>query len=112
MQAAFKEERYFIAVIEYKDDLAVGFEEYQDLVQEPFRDEGLKFGEAKQIEINGRPALQYVVSAVVENINATLLFTYVEGETYYGQLLCWTLRSKYSAAENEFNQIIYSIKGL
>lgn len=109
-----KQESYMIALIESKDDMVYSFEEWQSIVMESLLEslENEVVNKPDLVEIKGNPAIQYVITGTIDNLNITYLATYINGPNYYGQLLCWCLKSEYNNKEDEYKQIINSIVGL
>lgn len=108
------QEKYMIALIESKMDLDYNFEEWLEFTKEVMLESVTndKLSKPVEVSVNGYPAIQYVLSGTVDKVNVTYLLTYVDGENNYGQILCWSLKSKYQDAEDEFKEITQSVKGI
>src|SRR5699024_2193606 len=108
-----KNEKYFITLMETKEDFDdFSLKGYFDLVTEPFLSSLDKYeqGEVKEITINGNDALQYTLEASLDNIIVVYLVTVIETPTHYGQLLAWTLESKWYDNKYEYFDMVNSFK--
>jgi len=52
------------------------------------------------------PAKQYEITATTEGIKAKVLFTCVENEGIFYQIMAWSLPSKYAEAKPVFEKIL------
>lgn len=106
-------EKYFMTLLESKEDFNdSSLQMYYDLTTEPFISslENSEQGEVKEVTINGNKALQYTLKGTVDNVNAAYLITIIETPTHYGQLLAWTLQSKWDEYQEELTNVTNSFK--
>lgn len=108
-----KNEKYFITLMETKEDFDdFSLNEYYDIVTDSFLYSLDKYdqGEVKEVTINGNDALQYTIEASIDNLKVVYLVTVIETPTHYGQLLAWTLKSKWDDNKDEYFEIVNSFK--
>ena len=108
-----QKEKYFITLLESKEDFTdTSLQTYYDLVSEPFISslDNSKQGDVKEVTINGNKALQYTLEGSVDNVSVTYLVTIIETPTHYGQLMAWTLNSKWDEYKDEYTSLTNSFK--
>jgi len=108
-----KGEKYFIALLEPKEDFTdISLQQYYDAITEPFLSslDGPSQGDVKEVTINGNKALQYTLEASIDNINIVYLVAIIETPTHYGQLMAWTVKSKWEENRDEYMNMINSFK--
>jgi hypothetical protein len=108
-----QKEKYLMALLESKADFNdFSLQKYYDVVTEPFVStlDTPKQGEVKEVTINGNKALQYTLEGTADNVNVAYLITVIETPTHYGQLMTWTLKSKWDEYKDEFTNVINSFK--
>ncbi|MGK7872348.1 MAG: hypothetical protein AB4426_03240 [Xenococcaceae cyanobacterium] len=66
--------------------------------------------EPKELEINGRPAVQYEIRGSVDRIKIIYLHTTVDGKESFHQLVAWTLPSKFQKNRPVLESVINSFK--
>lgn len=106
-----KQQIYAIVITENKDDFE-SFGKYADLCYSKFVgtiDKPDVTGPT-QITINGKPAIQYKISGAVKSLNVVYLYTLIEGNKYFDQLILWTLHSKFDTNENAMQHVIESFQ--
>jgi hypothetical protein len=109
--ARIKEEMYIIVLSEYKADFDDDFtlSDHSELTLQLFL-ENLEDAQVQsgpvQIQVNGRPALQYEIRGVVDGIKIAYLHTTVDGEIAFHQVLAWTLPSKYEKNQSTLQSVI------
>ena len=110
----FLENKYFVALIESKEDLDYTFDEWVETVLGIYLDnlDEATVTDSKDIIIDGQPAKQYEINVIDSNVKVIVLATYINGENNFAQILTWTLASKYESSLEEFHTITNSIKGL
>ena len=92
-------ETYLIVISELKSNFAGNFtfRQHSDSSRQGVLD-GLKggkvVGDPKDLVINGRPAVQYAIEGVAENIPVLYLHTTIDGKDSFHQVLAWTLSSR------------------
>ena len=106
-----KQQIYAIVITESKDDFT-SFGKYADLCYSKFVGTIDKPDVAgpTQLTINGKPAIQYKISGAVKGINVVYLYTLVEGNKYFDQLILWTSHSKFETNENTMQHVIESFQ--
>lgn len=110
-----QKEKYFMALMESKEDFVeFSLQEYFDLVTERFLSslDNVEQGDVEEVTINGNKGLQYTLEASLNNLKIVYLITIIETPTDYGQLLTWTLKSKWDEYKDEYNDIINSFKSV
>jgi hypothetical protein len=70
----------------------------------------LQTGLRGSTSVPGRPAIQEVVSGEINHLRISYFITYVEGETRFYQVICWSLESKETAARPLFEKITNSFR--
>ncbi|WP_310602335.1 serine/threonine-protein kinase [Anaerosporobacter sp.] len=105
---------YFVLLADPKSDLEYTFEEWKEVVFATIiaDEKNMVIGDEVNITINGNPAIQQTVSTVSDGIKLKLLLTYIDGQDYYGQILCGSTESSYENNLDSFETIIYSLNGL
>lgn len=106
-------EKYFMALLESKEDFTdSSLQSYYDLVTEPFFSslDTYEQGDVKEVTINGNKALQYKLDGAIDNLNVVYMVTIIETPTHYGQLLAWTIKSKWDKNKDEYTDLINSFK--
>ena len=106
-------EKYFITLLESKEDITdSSLQTYFDLVTEQFISslDNPKQGDVNEITINGNNALQYTLEGTVDSVNVVYLVTIIETPTHYGQLMAWTLKSKWDGYKDEYTNLVNSFK--
>lgn len=66
--------------------------------------------EPRRLAINGSPALQYEIQAIVDNVHIGYLHTTVETAQNYHQILAWSLRSRFEKAKPVLQEVIASFR--
>jgi len=104
-------QKYFIALMEAKEDLTWTFDEYKNEIfkqnQELYE---TTFTDIKEIKLNTNNASYVEFKTVRNNTNIYMRIYAIETTNYYGQLLIWTTYSQKDELNNEFNQMILSFK--
>lgn len=104
---------YFVLLSDAKNDLDCNFEEWKEIVLSNFTDmDDLKVSEEVNVTIDGNPAAQQTVSGINEGTRVKLLITYINGQTYFGQILCASTESTFESSLSSFETIIHSVRGL
>lgn len=108
-----KDEKYFIALLEPKMDFTdFSLQQYYDAITEPFLSglDAPSQGDVEEVTINGNKALQYTLEASIDNINIVYLVAVIETPAHYGQLMAWTIKSKWDEHQEEYTNLINSFK--
>lgn len=108
-----KKEKYFLALLESKEDFTdYSLQEYYDDITEPFLSsfENSDQGDVKSVTINGNEALQYTLEGEMDGLNIVYLITIIETPTHYGQLMAWTLKSKWDENKDEYMNLVNSFE--
>ncbi|MGZ9584939.1 LptM family lipoprotein [Paenibacillus marinisediminis] len=106
-----QKEKYFMAILESKEDFTdFSLQSYYDIVTDSFISslDTPDQGEVKEVTINGNKALQYTLEGNADNVNVAYLVTVIETPTHYGQLVAWTLKSKWDGYKDEYTNLINS----
>ena len=64
----------------------------------------------KELEINGRKALQYELRGSVDGIKVIYLHTTVDGKEFFHQIVAWTIPSKLQKTRPVLESVINSFK--
>lgn len=112
--ADFKNEKFFVALMENKEDFNWTYDEYVNNTIEANSSvyPGITDSEKNDIKI-GEYNCKYVelkVTTESSGINTYMQIYYVETENYYGQLLAWTLYSKKDEYRDEFIELVKTFK--
>jgi hypothetical protein len=92
-----RQEQYVIVLTENKTDFVdTDLARYGEIVTETLIENAEIDGraETRSATINGRPAIHYKISGIVDNMKVVYWLTAVEGTNNYYQVLAWTLASK------------------
>lgn len=107
------QEQYMIVLTENKADFAdVDLAQYSDVTLEIL----LETVEIDQeptptsLTVNGRPAIQYEIRGVIDNMNVVYWMTNVEGTHNYYQIVAWTLASKAEQNGPIFQEVVQSFR--
>jgi hypothetical protein len=60
--------------------------------------------------INGRPAIEYVLSGSVDGANVVMKHVVVDGSRRWHQIIVWTLKSKWEAEKGTLDAVAASLK--
>lgn len=112
--ADFKNEKFFVALMENKEDFNWTYDEYVNNTIEANSSvyPGINDAEKNDIKI-GEYNCKYVelkVTTESSGINTYMQIYYVETENYYGQLLAWTLYSQKDEYRDEFIELVKTFK--
>jgi len=72
----------------------------------------IDYSAVKSLQINGQDARQYSIQATIEGEDLYYLYTIVDGDMYYYQILNWTYSDKKDQYQELFEQISQSFKEL
>lgn len=91
-----KKEQYLALLPDNKEDLALTFDEYTDIVYENILSavSDAEEGERESVTVNGKTGYRMEVTGSVNNINVTYWIYCVDGTEDYLQILVWSLKSK------------------
>ena len=103
---------YFMMLTDTKEDIDYDFDEWIDLVfgWKYSSMPGATISESIDFVIGDRPARWWAVTD--HESNTIYLFTYIDGENHFGQVLCWSPARYYTYYDDTFVDIILSIEGL
>jgi hypothetical protein len=104
---------YVIIIADNKEDFT-SFSKYSELAISKFM-ATLEAPEVKgpaNVTINGNSALQYKIMGAVNGLKVTYLYTLVEGDSDYYQILAWTTQSKFDENEPIFQRVAQSFQEL
>lgn len=109
LQLKLDDDLYAIVISEPSEDFALGLDGYAKLNMNNFIN---NYSTARWLSgatptiINGKEAIQYEYDNTDDGINVTFLFTFVESQNYYHQILMWTTKSKYRANKTSFDALL------
>ncbi len=72
----------------------------------------IQYSETTSLEINGQNARQYTIEATIDGEDLHYLYTIVDGDTHYYQILSWTYGTKKDDYQDMFIKISQSFKEL
>ncbi len=113
--ADYYKEAYVVILSENKHDFDdITLEGHSDLTRSSIRDgvKNLRESEPETFRIGKIPALRYRLSGSVEGIKIVYWHVTLETKNHFHQILLWSLPSKFSSNENDFNAVIQSFKVL
>jgi hypothetical protein len=96
-------EQYLIVLTEAKMDFAeTDLARYADLAAETLEESLTNKVRSPSVprQVQGRPALEFRITATIDNLNVVYWLTAVEGRDHYYQVLTWTLASRANANES------------
>lgn len=67
-------------------------------------------GPAKNLVINGQPAVEYEIRGVVDNMNIVYLHVTVEGKDHFHQVVAWSIASRFTKNKEVLESVINSFK--
>ncbi|GIP33310.1 hypothetical protein [Paenibacillus sp. J2TS4] len=109
-------ENYMVVLSEPKEDFEEGhtLSDYYDLIMEmQLTDEVIgnsNYTDAVELEINGLPAVQFEVRGEVDKVKIAYLFTLVESESGFHQLIFWTNDQKLDENKQTYLDAINTFK--
>ncbi len=106
-------EAYAIIISENKMDFEdLALEEHSNITRSSLR-EGLKNyseSDAEYLDIVEFPTLRYRLAGNVNGVNVVYWHVTIETQSYFHQILLWSLKSKFSKNEVDFNALIQSFE--
>ena len=109
-------EQYAIIISEAKVDFPpkTNLDGYTEIIKQTATETTVDpvFSEVKTIVVNGYPARQFELSGAVDDIKANWIYTLIEGEKNYHQVLMWTLDTRYKANKPVFLETLNTFKEL
>lgn len=105
-------ERYIIALMEKKADLALTLDEYTDLIvsQMSTNITDANASEKEAVTINGNNGYLTKVEGTVDIVKITYWVYTIENDEYLGQVIGWTLNSKADENEQSIKDVINTFK--
>lgn len=100
---------YAILLGEPKEDFDTNLEGYATLILRNFEQNAPlaeKVSGPVPSALDGFPAVQYEYTTTVDSVKATLLFTFVESDEYYHQILVWSTQSNFDANRAVFDELL------
>ena len=58
--------------------------------------------------MNGHSAIQFEITGIVNQLKVHYVHTFIESDTRYNQLMCWTTPSNVESARPEFEALLQS----
>lgn len=107
------EEMYVIVLSENKSDFdQMSLEQNSEITRKGLVEaaKSVQTSEPQKLTINGSPALQYEISATVDNLHIVYLHTTVETAANYHQIVAWSLRSRFEKAKAALQNVIASFR--
>jgi hypothetical protein len=93
---------YVLVIIDDKADIDGGLKKYAERRRDAIaaNNESSKKGEAKEVKVNGMPAIQYEIQGVrPSGLKLHYLLTVVETDRFYAQVMGWSTESKFEGAK-------------
>jgi hypothetical protein len=98
---------YFMVICDPKGEAASGIDQYADLVSNAMVNR-LQAGakeEPTHLQINGKPAIRFIINGSYDKMDFVYALTCVEGENHRYQLLGWTFKNRRPQAETHLARI-------
>lgn len=107
-------ELYFLLYAINKSDVTISYEDWAEKNYTNFTNslKDVEVTDTAETRAGGNRADQIEFTADLEGIKLKYLMTFVEGENYYGQMLCWCGESDYQDNLSAFVATVRSISGL
>jgi len=108
-------EAYVVILTESKQDLDnMGMQDHSDLTRSFLREVLKNYQESQpvKLDIGSHSALRYRLSGSVDSIKIVYWHVTIETGDHFHQMLLWSLPSKFSGNEADFNSVIRSFKAL
>jgi hypothetical protein len=106
-------EAYTIIISENKMDFDdITLEQHSNITRSMIR-QGLKNyheSDPESFDIGGNRALRYRLTGSVDGLNIVYWHVTIETENHYHQMLLWSLKSKFSNNEADFDSVIQSFE--
>lgn len=105
--------KYFMALMESKEDFELSYEEYHDHMIEDIEDKyKIKIEEENEIKIGDYNCVyvDFKSSSANSSVNFYMQIYIIETNNYYGRLFIWTTYSQRDIYKEEFNNIVKSFK--
>jgi hypothetical protein len=98
---------YFMVICDPKEAISPSVDTYADTVSQAMvkRLQNGSREEPTHLQLNGIPAIRYILSGTYSNYEFVYTLTCVEGSRYRYQLLGWTFKNRRAVAEFRLNQI-------
>lgn len=106
-------EEYLVVISESKVDFVdMTLEKYADLCLDKMKNsmKNPSPPTMENIEIGGRPALQYELTGTIDLVNIGYVVTYVEGENGFHQVIAWTMKSKLASKKQKLKDVVKTFK--
>jgi hypothetical protein len=107
------EENYLIVLSDLKSELGdFTIEKHAELTR-GFIEDGItvnSISDGTKLTINSKPAIQYEIRGVVNEIDVVYLHTTIETQDYFHQLIAWTLPSEFSTNGPILQSVINSFQ--
>lgn len=104
-------EKYFLALMESKEDIAYSFEQYKTaILAQNEKVYSTTFDEVKDIKIDEHDCNYVEFKTQQLGTNIYMRIYVIETDNYYGQLFIWTTYSQKDKLDEEFDKIISSYK--
>jgi hypothetical protein len=108
-------EGYVELISESKEDIAdANIAEYAEHVLKLEESQGKltdrQVSEARKLEVNGMPAVQYEVRGTLNKLKFVYLKTFVETPHRWNQVMCWTFPSHWNDCQADFKSIYESLR--
>lgn len=102
--------KYLMVIRDAKADLTdeLTLNEYQELLEEMTKTTGIEEYESTtpvSLEINGSDAVQYEVVGSIQGVKLHYLYTIVESDDYFHQIMLWSDQSMFPSQKELFEEI-------
>ncbi len=111
--ANYDENKYFMAIMESKEDFDLSYNEYKDYMIEDIENRyKIQIDEKKNVKIGDYDCVYVEFKSSDENssVNFYMQIYIVETKNYYGRLFAWTTYSQRDMYKDEFSQMVSSFK--
>jgi hypothetical protein len=98
---------FFMVICDPKEAISSGVDHYADAVSQGMvsRLQNGSREEAMHLQLNGLPAIRYILNGSYGNYDFVYSLTCVEGKSHRYQLIGWTFKNRRSIGEPRLNQI-------
>ena len=111
--ANYDENKYFMAIMESKEDFDLSYNEYKDYMIEDIENRyKIQIDEKKNVKIGDYDCVYVEFKSSDENssVNFYMQIYIVETKNYYGRLFAWTTYSQRDMYKDEFSHMVSSFK--
>lgn len=112
MGNAFKEAYTIVITEDIADFDNISLEDHSDITRSMIK-QGLnnwQESEPEFLDVGGYRALRYQLSGTMDGVKVVYWHVTVETDNHYHQMLLWSLKSKFSKNQSDFDSVIHSFE--